>query len=191
MPRTWISGAPSSVRASSTRPSTTFDARSSSGPSLGRRPSTTRVHAQAGGGRARGLAEARQKDPQHWVLRRNLEALAKGDLSSLVAGHGFAPQARRAAGFARPAGRSLRPLGSPGCPPRPACRQLAEKTPRGHGLSEATRRGCALLGDHAVIVASGRRAGAVEVAGNDVVHVVAVRDGFVPACRSVLVGLVM
>ncbi len=35
------------------------------------------------------LAEAQRRDPQHWVLRNNIEALAKGDLSSLVARHEF------------------------------------------------------------------------------------------------------
>jgi radical SAM superfamily enzyme YgiQ (UPF0313 family) len=35
------------------------------------------------------LAEAAQKDPQHWVLRKNLESLARGDLGSLVARHEF------------------------------------------------------------------------------------------------------
>jgi radical SAM superfamily enzyme YgiQ (UPF0313 family) len=35
------------------------------------------------------LGEAREEDPQHWVVRKNLEALARGDLASLVSRHEF------------------------------------------------------------------------------------------------------
>ena len=35
------------------------------------------------------LAEAQKRDPQHWVVRKNVEAAAKGDLGSLVARHEF------------------------------------------------------------------------------------------------------
>jgi hypothetical protein len=35
------------------------------------------------------LTEAQRVDPQHWVLAKNLQAAANGDLSSLVAKHEF------------------------------------------------------------------------------------------------------
>jgi radical SAM superfamily enzyme YgiQ (UPF0313 family) len=41
-------------------------------------------------GKARDLlAEAQRRDPQHWVVRKNLEALARGDTTALVARHEF------------------------------------------------------------------------------------------------------
>ena len=35
------------------------------------------------------LAEAQRRDPQHWVVRKNLDALARGDAGALVARHEF------------------------------------------------------------------------------------------------------
>jgi hypothetical protein len=35
------------------------------------------------------FAEAMQRDPQHWVLTRNLRAVRAGDLTDLVARHDF------------------------------------------------------------------------------------------------------